>query len=80
VVGIIAKLFTFVFFFGKALSAGRYAGRVSMRDARHLRITNMQIEDAGTFECDVTFPGSITSYQYTEDLSSVVSDDLTSFI
>jgi len=42
----------------QAQTVGSYRGRLNMPNSRQLVISNMRLEDAGTFECKVHYPGS----------------------
>lgn len=39
-------------------SAGSYRGRLNMPNERQLVISNMRVDDGGTFECEVNYVGS----------------------
>ena len=38
----------------QADTVGDYAGRISMTNSRQLIIENMQVQDGGSFECEIT--------------------------
>ena len=50
----------------QARTVGSYRGRLDMPDSRRLVISNMRLEDAGTFECKVHYPGTNEVYGSTD--------------